>query len=306
MGRPVKVLGLDGGGTKTGAVLMEDGVVLGCGAGGAANPRFAPEPETERAIRHAVRAALGESRADPAAVARLVFGGPVSPQAVGRVARELLPHAAIRRASEGDLALAAAHVSGPGIAVVAGTGSMVMVRTPAGARVTVGGWGSVMGDEGSAYDIARRALRAAAHAEDGWGPPTRLADAIQRWAGAFTFRGVVDMVYRPATTRRDIAALARLVSDEAAAGDGVARSILDRAGRDLALQVEAALARAGDAPPCWPLAYAGGVLEAGGPVLGSLLAALGAHRIGAAPPRMTLAEAAAVLAASDDAFAPTE
>ena len=294
-----RVLGLDGGGTKTEAVLWNGHGVLGRGWGGPSNPNFVPVNAVDDAVAAAIAGALGDGRGHVGAVAAVVFGGPVSAAAVERMVGRLLPDTPlVRRCHEGDLVLRAGGVAGAGIAVVSGTGSMVMRRDSQGERVLVGGWGSLVGDEGSAYDIGRQALAACARAQDGRGPATELMPPVLAWAGVPTMRDAVRHVYDDRTTRAHIAQLARVVTQVAADGDAVARRILDDAGRELALQVAAALGQPADRMPgLWPLVGAGGVLEGSPLVRQSLQHHLADRPVEVLPPVMTLAEAAARIAA---------
>ena len=293
------VLGLDGGGTKTEAVLWDGHAVAGRGWGGPSNPHFVAADAVEDAVAAAIGGALRDGGAHAGAVAAVVFGGPVSAAAVERVVGRLLPDTTlVRRCHEGDLVLRAGGVAGAGIAVVSGTGSMVMRRDSQGDRVLVGGWGSLFGDEGSAYDIGRRALNACARAQDGRGPATGLMAPMLAWAGAPTMREAVHHVYDARTTRAHVAQLARVVTQVAADGDTVARGILDDAGRELALQVIAALGQAAERmPELWPLVGAGGVLAGSPRVWQSLQHHLTDRPVTVLPPIMTLAEAAALIAA---------
>ncbi len=293
------VLGLDGGGTKTEAVLWDGRAVSGRGWGGPSNPHFVGRDAMDEAVAAAIGGALRDGGMKGGAVRAVVFGGPVSAAAVERVVRRLLPDTAVvHRRHEGDLVLRAGGVAGAGIAVVSGTGSMVMRRDVHGQRVLVGGWGSLLGDEGSAYDIGRQALVACARADDGRGPTTALMVPILAWAGACTLRDAVRHVYDAHTSRDQIAQLARVVSQAAADGDAVACAILDDAGRELALQVAAALG-----PPAermsgrWPLVAAGGVLAGSPLVYQSLRCHLAGQPVEVLQPVMSLAEAAARWAA---------
>lgn len=301
------VLGVDGGGTKTEAVLWDGRAVCGRGWGGPSNPNFVPADAADDAVAAAIGGALGDGRAHDGAVRAVVFGGPLSGAAVDRLVARLLPEAAVvRRCHEGDLVLRAGGVAGAGIAVVSGTGSMVMRRDGAGRRVVVGGWGSLLGDEGSAYDVGRQALVACTRAHDGRGPATALVGPILSWAGALTMRDAVRHVYDGRTTRAQIAQLARVVSQAAADGDAVACGLLDDAGRELAMQVIAALSQPAERMPGpWPLVRAGGVLERSPLVRQSLERHLVGQPVELLPPVMTLAEAAARVAADAALAAPS-
>ena len=123
----------------------------------------------------------------------------------------------------------------PGVAVIAGTGSIAFGMNSRGERARAGGWGWVFGDEGSGYWIAREALQAAAKACDGRGVETKLLDAFMKRFRLVEPIDLMEIVYRVMegdSTR--IAELAVLVDEVAEAGDEVAIDILDRGGAELA------------------------------------------------------------------------
>lgn len=130
-------------------------------------------------------------------------------------------------------------VTGVGIAAIAGTGSIVFGRGANGATTRVGGWGYLIGDEGSGYDIARRGLQAALYAADGRGEATQLLDEFQRHFQARSPRDLVMAIYRHHLPVRDLAALSVVVDRVAVAGDGVARHILDQGATELAIAIRA-------------------------------------------------------------------
>lgn len=112
----------------------------------------------------------------------------------------------------------------PAVAVVAGTGSSIAAQAADGRLVRIGGRGSVFGDDGSAYQVAVRALRAAADAVDGLGPATALTAALPQEAGVSTFADLP--AWTEAASKRDIANLARAVARLADQGDAVATACL--------------------------------------------------------------------------------
>ena len=165
-------------------------------------------------------------------------------------------------ANDGELVLAAGTPDGWGVGVISGTGSIVLGRHPAGEMARAGGWGHILGDEGSGYAIGIAALRAVMCAFDGRGPQTALtAPVLAHWELPSP-TALVGRVYREDVGPADIAGLARLVDAAAAGGDAVARTILAGAGRDLAITVEAVVRRLALPAPT-PCALAGGVLVHG-------------------------------------------
>src|SRR5207244_3703467 len=113
-----------------------------------------------------------------------------------------------------------------GIAIVAGTGSSTFGVAPDGRTGTAGGWGYLLGDEGSAYAVGREALRAVGHAADGHGRPTALTATVSAHLRLAQPRDLITAIYQSASPRTTIADLAPLVAEAARAGDAVATEIL--------------------------------------------------------------------------------
>jgi N-acetylglucosamine kinase-like BadF-type ATPase len=146
--------------------------------------------------------------------------------------------------------------------VISGTGSIVYGRSPAGQTPRAGGWGNLLGEEGSGYAIGRSALRGVVRAADGRGPQTALTGLIlERWSLANP-QELVGHVYRPGVTQADIAGLAVLVEQAARQGDPLAGQILERAGQELAAAAGVVAARLGLTGPI-PCAVVGGVIVRG-------------------------------------------
>lgn len=261
----------DGGGSQTRLWLLDrEGRVLGRGQGGTSNPTAAGVAAAVQAIAEAARQAglelpAGSSPSDggaapgrgpvsgswPAhavAVAVLALAGvsrePEKSQmreAVGR----LFPAAQVVVVHDGVAALMAGTLGEPGVLLLAGTGSLALALGPDGQEVRAGGWGYLLGDEGSGYWIGREAIRAALRAEDGRGPQTSLTRRLCQAAGVGHISDLVGPVHRGEWNRAWIASLARDVMEAALQGDEVASGIIDGAAGELALLVRAVCARAG-------------------------------------------------------------
>ncbi len=145
----------------------------------------------------------------------------------------------------------------PGIALIAGTGSICFGISPTGEEIRVGGWGHLIGDEGSGYALGRDALAAVAHAWDGYGDPTLLTQLLAEAYGLDDRSKIISYVYAGDKSR--VAAFSRLVEQAAASGDGVARTIIQTNGEQLAQQAEAVYRRLHMEEA--PLAMLGGMLE---------------------------------------------
>ena len=128
----------------------------------------------------------------------------------------------------------------PGIAVIAGTGSICFGLGTDGSQARSGGWGHLIGDEGSGYALGRDAVRAVAKAWDGWGSQTMLTQLLVQHVGLDTQPKIISYVYGADKSR--LAALSHLVEEAAAAGDEVSVEIIRRNAQQLA-QLAAAVGR---------------------------------------------------------------
>jgi len=150
-----------------------------------------------------------------------------------------------------------------GINVISGTGSMTYGEH-AEDRALVGGWGELIGDEGSGYWIGAQGLRAFSQMSDGRRPPGPLLDVLRDRLGLEADLDLVDVVmHRWQGSRRQVAALSPVVVDAARAGDACAAEILADAGAELAALVEATRRRLGYSDgEAVPVSYSGGVFSA--------------------------------------------
>jgi len=168
-------------------------------------------------------------------------------------------------------AVAGAFIDGPGVTLIAGTGCVAAAQRDGGSKVVrVGGWGHVVDDRGSAYDIGRDAMYAAMSDYDGRGPKTMLLALIMRKLGADEPQGIIARVYAGHMTVSQIASLSALVSDAADRGDEVAAGILKEKGRILGGLVVSAASRLRMLDTRFGVSLNGGVFNAGRPVLGPL------------------------------------
>jgi N-acetylmuramic acid 6-phosphate etherase len=278
------LLGVDGGGTKTIAlVATSDGVVVGRGSAGASNHQAVGQAAMFAALESAIGEACAQAGADSGAIAAACLGlagadRPEDRALVDAWARARWPHARLTLANDAALLLAASTPDGYGLALVSGTGSIAYGRSRDGATARAGGWGYVFGDEGSGYAIGVAALRAVAQAADGRGPATALTRALLAHWNLATPSALIARVYRGGVGRVEIAALARIVDGCADTGDSTADAILRAAGDALAhaaVAVQTSLRWTG-ALPC---ALAGGVLLGSARVREHMLARLHAQQI---------------------------
>jgi N-acetylglucosamine kinase-like BadF-type ATPase len=156
--------------------------------------------------------------------------------------------------------LAAGTLDGWGIALVAGTGSITFGKTKSGKTMRTGGWGYLMGDEGSAYNVALAGLKAAVRAADGRDPPTRLLPDFLERLELKQPDDLLEAVYLDGRDRAWIASLADVVTAAADADDPAAHEILHSAAEELALLVATTARKLGlDAEPI-PICFTGGLI----------------------------------------------
>ena len=237
-------LGVDGGQSSTVALIGDAaGGVIGIGRGGPCNHVGAAEGRSKfvHAIRACVSAACEQAGLDAGAVdfaaAALGFsGGPADKEAI---LREILPAGRMLVTDDALIALSGALAGEPGVITISGTGSIAFGRNAQGERARAGGWGYIFGDEGSGFDITRRALRAALRFEEGWGPATVLGRKLLDASGARDANDLLHRFYTPEFPRPVIAGYSKLVDEAARAGDSEAVGILHEAATQLS-----ALARA--------------------------------------------------------------
>lgn len=187
---------------------------------------------------------------------------PAHDREMTEVAHAALPGVDLRLLNDVDLACHGALGEGQGVLVLAGTGSMAMAQGPLG-RIRSGGWGDVIGDEGSAFWIGRAALTRASMMRDGRFPDTGFAAGLEARLGLGPQDGPFALsvwVSRQTHLRPAIAALAREVDAMAAAGDKAALAVLTAAAEPLALLARTAARLAGLAAPA-PWCLAGSVFN---------------------------------------------
>jgi len=244
------LIGVDGGGTRTRVLLVDfDGNIIAQGDGSAT--LVDPDRPEDAAL---LLDAIVRRTIDDAGVARPVAAMWAGLAGAGRKATRERLRTALESMSGGLIGVldigtdvrAAFHDAfghGPGIALIAGTGSIALVHAPDGRRFTVGGWGTRLGDEGSGFALAREALRAVLWAYDGRGPETALL-ALLEDIGLSDPEELIG--WASTATKRDVAALAPRIAEIADAGDPVAITLRSDAVGQLRRMLEAALDRLGD------------------------------------------------------------
>jgi N-acetylglucosamine kinase-like BadF-type ATPase len=253
--------GIDGGGTKTVVVLVDaNGVERARVLTSTSNAAVVGHETAGQVLRTALSDAMHQAGQDgPMRAAWFGLSGSDRPEdhaLLGPFIAGL--SSSMRMTNDAELILGALP-GAVGIAVVSGTGSIAVGHNARGERTRSGGWGQVIGDEGSGYDLARRMFEAFAREADGRGQATSLTGRISSTLSLAEPHQLIQWVYGPETSKGDIAGLSRLVVEEADAGDAVAQTIVMDAAIDLAETTGAAARRLGFEGRL-PLAMTGGLL----------------------------------------------
>jgi glucosamine kinase len=296
-------LGIDGGGTKTSCVVADETTVLGRAISGGSNITRRGDARVREALHAAVRDACAAGKIDPSHVVSSCVGlsgaGRAEVrEAITRMLREVLG-GKIEVVSDLETTLEAAVGDGPGVIVIAGTGSIAYGRHVHGKTARAGGWGLAISDEGSGQWIGRAAVSAVLGATDAGESPGLLNQILALWK----LTTVDDLVrYANASPPPDFSSLVPLVLDAAEAprptgawtghpvaevgnalgqmggatdetdhapgeqGDLLARAVLQRAGNELASLARNVIRRLFGAGVDVPLAMAGGVFRQSGMV----------------------------------------
>lgn len=273
------LLVMDAGGTHTRALVVTlEGIRLGGAEAGPANSFLVGGRLEARNIREAARAALASAKVPPSSVAAAVIGsasvdfdGLWGAPIENALHREL-PQTRLRAVADAEIARHGALGGEPGVVIVSGTGSVVLGRTFSGRFEKAGGWGPLMGDEGSAQWIAQQALQTAAQAADGTAASTTLTRVVMKYFQVRSFRKIVEPVYQQGLTSSQLGGLAPLVAQAAKQGDRAARGIFQRAGYELARQAAAVVHRM--KLPQAKVSYQGSVFLAGSTLLTPLRTSL--------------------------------
>ncbi|WP_376795251.1 BadF/BadG/BcrA/BcrD ATPase family protein [Thermogemmatispora sp.] len=272
-------LGVDGGGSKTLAIVVDRyGHERGRALAGSANYASVGQEEAVRQVRLAAERALqaAGARSQPRA-AWIGLAGLDRPADHAVLFPPLATLAdQVYLTNDAELPLAALEQA-IGLVLIAGTGSIALGRDARGRLRRAGGWGYLLGDEGSGYDIGRQALQAATRAADGRGPHTSLLPRILAHWGLERPEDLIGLVYHGLETAA-IARLATCVFAAAREGDLVARRIVGHAATELALAALVVSDHLEFPENVLPVALAGSLLVREAPFRAQILRRLRARR----------------------------
>lgn len=240
------VLGIDVGATKTVCLLADEhSRIIATAREKGANLQAVGELALEKALHLVMKQALEARPVTPSAICLGIAGvDRAEDEAIVRSVMERIGYKArILVVNDALIALQAALDDAPGVVIVAGTGSIAYGRDSKGHAARAGGWGHVLGDEGSGYWIGRLVLRAVVRHADGRGMPTSLTPLLLDHFGVKRAEELIQKVYQKDVGPTALAALACYAHQAHDAGDQVAATILNRAADELAAAAAAVTTR---------------------------------------------------------------
>jgi len=240
------LVGVEGGGTKTSiAIADETGKILNKGVSGPSNFLFIGIDKASENIINGINSCLESLNLDKSVLDTIILGL----TGAGRLFERNRMEYGFRDFSVGlgfnfkniivdsdaRISLEASFPNKAGMVLIAGTGSIMFGKDDAGNTFRVGGWGRILGDEGSGYVIGRKALIAVVRAIDGRGEQTLLSELLDKKFNLNSLETIIKAIY---TDNFGIASIAPTVFDAAQKNDKIAISILDEAVEDLCLHIK--------------------------------------------------------------------
>ena len=231
------IIGIDGGGTKTiGILTTETGQHLAQVQSGPANYHVVGESKTQAVLESVIAELYGKAGVSSRSSVRLCLGmaglgRPADRKVIGRICDEIGISKDRILTHDAHIALVGGTEKQEGVIVISGTGAIAYGIDADGKEARSSGWGYLLGDEGSGYDIALKGLRAVARAADGRGDPTELTNRILNRLERNEPGELIRWVH--AASRDTIAQLAEIVFDAARTMDTVAECIVDEAADEL-------------------------------------------------------------------------
>lgn len=269
------VLGLDGGGSHTQCVILDQsGAEIGRGVGGASNHQSVGVEAAAQAISKTMKSALeaaGNPSLSAACWGMAGLDRAEDEQIIQGIAKQLLPKIPVKVVHDSTIALVGGTAGKQfGVVIISGTGSIAVGYHPSGRIERAGGWGHLLGDEGSGHSIALRGLNAATRAYDGRDLKTSIIDGFVTETGETTFENLVSRIYLENWSAPDIASLAPVVITAAENGDEVAIKIVSSAAQELALAGKVVIRKLGMNNDAFDVVLSGGIFTGSQLMIGEI------------------------------------
>ena len=239
------LIGIDGGGTKTDCAIADlSGKIIHQSAGKPSNFLIIGVEEAIENIFALIEENLFALEGDFADVKQIVIGvaGAGREEDATLVEKGFKDYAelegihfkGVKVLSDAHIALEGSFPNSAGCILIAGTGSILFGKDEKGVIHRVGGFGRMIGDEGSGYSIGRKALNAVSKASDGRGEETLISELLNSKMSSVSANGIINKVYKE---KLDVASVAKIVIQAAEEGDPIAEDILDEEADELVLHI---------------------------------------------------------------------
>lgn len=245
------VIGIDGGGTSsTLRILDEQGTELGSGVGGPTNMSAQPVEEVRNTLDNLIIGSIEHAGLSIGECNALCIGTAGAGRAYqSTILKGIIKDIGIKKnvivRNDADIALVAGAGKEEGIIVIAGTGSIAYGSTLEGKSYRTGGWGHIVGDEGSAYYIGARALTEALRSYDGRRESTLLLPMLMDAINVDDVDYMIKYIYDDGFSKTKIAKLAKVVDEAYKKGDQTAKEILSDGSYELFLLADAVVRKLG-------------------------------------------------------------
>lgn len=252
-------LGIDGGGTKTTAIICDENAqLISRFVGESINYNSVGMETARKNLKATVDGVLpNDVKLNAAFIGMSAISERADDEFTKKLCEGIIDCNKITMDSDVYIGLEAMRCDGSAAMVISGTGSMAVGRLPDGEIIHTGGWGYILGDEGSGYAICIDALRAAICGYEGSAEKTLLTDAVKEHYQVNDMLELIDIFYDPPMPRSEIAKLAPIVF-KCSENDGVADAIIRNHAQLLANTVSALLSQL---PEGTPLGLWGGIFE---------------------------------------------
>lgn len=237
-------IGIDGGGTHSrAAAVREDGRLIAACEGGSLNFHTIGMEAARQHLSDMLKNLRAQTGSDAFRVCAglSALDGPADESLTAAFATEYAAPDQLDMQSDAYVALMGFNLGKPGVIVICGTGSMMLMLDSCGKQTVSGGWGYRLEDAGSGFSLAHEGLLSAISAFEGWGPSTGLKEDALSYFASSSGRSLIDQVYAPDMTPSKFAGFAKLVLERASKDDEEALQVVHREMKKLAYQTSCLL-----------------------------------------------------------------
>lgn len=227
-------LGVDGGGTKTTAVVFDESGNFVCKACGESINYYSVGLGSARTAMKSIINQLTVKEYACAVIGMSALNERATEEETERFCSDIIYAEKIIMDSDLFVALEAMGTEAECAAIISGTGSMAIYRDKCGNISHTGGWGYILGDEGSGYAIGLAGIKAAIKSAENCGPETALFGECLNYFSIKNIYDLIDLYYEKTVSRKVTAAFAKVVYECAESGDEIAKSIISAEAKELA------------------------------------------------------------------------